>query len=104
MATMAFLFDETTFISNIIDEYYAGNMNESCMNTFDKYFNIVIETYNIKELLESYCKTSEIEDAKFRYGDNYIIAKLNIVLFRIVLNAIMNKEDSEAGTDEEDEN
>jgi hypothetical protein len=103
MTTTAFLFDETTFISNIIDEYYASDMNDSCITTFDKYFNIVIETYNNKELLESYCKTSEIEDAKLRYGENYIVDKLHIILFAIVLTAIMNKEESNANTDIEDD-
>jgi hypothetical protein len=99
MSTTAFLFDETTFVSNIIEEYYASDMIDSCINTFDKYFNIVIETYDNKELLESYCTINEIENAKHQYGANYIITKLHLVLFIIVVNSIMNNEYSEANTD-----
>ena len=40
---------------------------------------------------------------KIRYGENYIVDKLHIILFAIVLTAIMNKEESNANTDIEDD-
>jgi len=89
------IFNESKFVTDILTEYYANNYT-NYSNIYDKYFNIVIETYDIEQLLINYCTTDEIEDAKERYKYNYIEAKLNLILFNIVLNAIVKKEENDS--------
>jgi hypothetical protein len=89
------IFNESKFVTDILTEYYANNYT-NYSNIYDKYFNIVIETYDIEQLLINYCTTDEIEDAKERYKSNYIEAKLNLILFNIVLNAIVKKEENDS--------
>lgn len=89
------IFDETKFVNDILNEYYANNYT-NYSNIYDKYFNIVIETYDIEQLLINYCTTDEIEDAKERYKSNYIEVKLNLILFNILLNAIVKKEENDS--------
>jgi len=93
------IFDETRFVADILDEYYENDMNDSCAIIFEKHFNVMVERYDIKEIIKSYCSTVEIEDARERYSTNYIEAKLNLVLFDIVINAITTCLDSDAETD-----
>jgi len=84
------VFEETKFVAAVLNEYYANNYTNYSI-IYDKYFNIVIETYDNKELLERYCTNEEIEEAKECYKSNYIESKLNLVLFNIILNAIVKK-------------
>ncbi len=84
------IFEETKFVAAVLNEYYANNYTNYSI-IYDKYFNIVIETYDNKELLERYCTNEEIEEAKECYKSNYIESKLNLVLFNIILNAIVKK-------------
>jgi uncharacterized membrane protein len=84
------IFEETKFVADVLNEYYANNYTNYSI-IYDKYFNIVLETYDNKELLERYCTNEEIEEAKECYKSNYIESKLNLVLFNIILNAIVKK-------------
>jgi|688.fasta_scaffold2342818_2 hypothetical protein len=84
------IFEETKFVADVLNEYYANNYTNYSI-IYDKYFNIVLETYDNKELLERYCTYEEIEEAKECYKSNYIESKLNLVLFNIILNAIVKK-------------
>jgi len=84
------IFEETKFVAAVLNEYYANNYTNYSI-IYDKYFNIVLETYDNKELLERYCTNEEIEEAKECYKSNYIESKLNLVLFNIILNAIVKK-------------
>lgn len=92
------IFDESNFVTNILNEYYANNYTDYSI-IYDKYFNIVVDTYDIEQLLKNYCTIEEIDDAKERYKSNYIEAKLNLVLFNIVLNAIGKKDEYISETD-----
>ena len=52
------IFNESKFVTDILTEYYANNYT-NYSNIYDKYFNIVIETYDIEQLLINYCTTDE---------------------------------------------
>ena len=47
--------------------------------------------YDCKVLLDYYCTSEEIEDAKYRFKDNYIELKLSLILYHKFINALIDK-------------
>ena len=78
------LFDETIFINEVIKDYIKSSDND-CSYIYDKHYNKLIRTYDIKDVFYLYINEIDLEDAKYRYGDNYIDIKLNLIGFRTIL-------------------
>ena len=84
-------FDENKFINNIIDYYIKNeNKNENYSLIFDIFFVEMIKMYDCKVLLDYYCTSEEIEDAKYRFKDNYIELKLSLILYHKFINALID--------------
>lgn len=85
------LFDETIFINEVIKDYIKSSDND-CSYIYDKHYNKLIRTYDIKDVFYLYINEIDLEDAKYRYGDNYIDIKLNLILYSKVINYIYEKQ------------
>jgi hypothetical protein len=80
-------FDETVFINEIIIDYINSDNNNYSI-IYDKHYNNLIKKYNINDIFQLYINEIDLEDAKYRYGDNYIDIKLNLILYSKFINAL----------------
>ncbi len=78
-------FDETVFINEIIIDYINGD-NHDYSIIYDNHYNNLIKKYDIKDIFQLYINEIDLEDAKYRYGDNYIDIKLNLILYSKFIN------------------
>lgn len=92
---MKIFFDEYEFINNIINFYLNNDYYQNDFSlVFDIFFIELIKTNHCKQLLEIYCTKEEIEDAKYRFKDNYIELKLSLILYQKFINAlVLHKKD-----------
>lgn len=85
-------FDETSFIKEVLNNYINyNNYNQDLSIIYDNHFNNIIKKYNITDIFNLYIKEIDIEDAKYRYGNNYINIKLNLILYSKIINYIYDK-------------
>ena len=84
------LFNETIFIKEVIKDYIKSNNND-CSVIYDNHYNKLIKNYDIKDVFNLYINEIDLEDVKYRYGDNYIDIKLNLILYSKVINYIIDK-------------
>jgi len=78
-------FDETVFINQILIDYInSDNLDYSII--YDNHYNNLIKKYDIKDIFQLYINEIDLEDAKYRYGDNYIDIKLNLILYSKFIN------------------
>lgn len=87
---MLMLFNETIFIKEVIKDYIKSNNND-CSVIYDNHYNKLIKNYDIKDVFNLYINEIDLEDVKYRYGDNYIDIKLNLILYSKVINYIIDK-------------
>jgi len=83
-------FNETVFIKEIIKDYINSD-NHDYSIIYDNHYNNLIKTYDIKDIFQLYINEIDLEDAKYRYGDNYIDIKLNLILYSKLVNYIISK-------------
>jgi hypothetical protein len=84
-------FNEAIFIKEVIKDYIKSN-NSDCSIIYDNHYNNLIKTYDIKDIFQLYLTEIDLEDAKYRYGNNYIEIKLNLILYSKVINYIIDKQ------------
>jgi len=87
---MKLIFDEDKFINKIVKFYLYNDINNYSL-VFDIFFIELIKTTDCKQLLEIYCTKEEIEDAKYRFKDNYVELKLSLVLYQKFINSLIDK-------------
>ncbi len=87
------LFDENEFIKEVIKDYInnSNSSNNDCSYIYDNHYNKLIKTYDINDIFHLYINEIDLEDSKYRYGDNYIDIKLNLILYSKVINYIYDK-------------
>lgn len=83
-------FNETVFIRNVINDYINSN-DTDCSITYNKHFEYLIKNNNIIDIFNLYINEIDIEDSKYRYGNNYIEIKINLILYSKVINYIIDK-------------
>jgi hypothetical protein len=84
------LFNEKKFIKEIIKDYLNSD-NQDYSIIYDNHYNNLIKKYDIKDVFELYINEIDLEDAKYRYGNNYIDIKLNLILYSKLINYMINK-------------
>ena len=84
------LFNETVFIKEVIKDYIKSS-DSDCSYVYDNHYNNLLRNYDIKDVFNLYINEIDLEDAKYRYGDNYIDIKLNLILYSKVINYIYEK-------------
>lgn len=82
-------FNETIFIKEVIKDYIKSNNNDYSI-TYDNHYNNLIKTYDIKDIFQLYLGEIDLEDAKYRYGNNYIEIKLNLILYSKFINFMID--------------
>jgi hypothetical protein len=83
-------FDENKFINNIVN-YYINCNNNNYSLIFDVFFIKMTKINDCNALLDYYCTKEEIEDAKYRFKDNYVELKLSLILYHKFINALIDK-------------
>jgi hypothetical protein len=84
------LFNEKKFIKEVINDYLNSD-NQDYSIIYDNHYNNLIKTYDIKDIFQLYINEIDIEDAKYRYGNDYIDIKLNLILYSKLINYISDK-------------
>jgi hypothetical protein len=84
------LFNEKKFIKEVINDYLNSD-NQDYSIIYDNHYNKLIKTYDIKDIFQLYINEIDIEDAKYRYGNDYIDIKLNLILYSRLINYISDK-------------
>jgi hypothetical protein len=84
------LFNEKKFIKEVINDYLNSD-NQDYSIIYDNHYNKLIKTYDIKDVFQLYITEIDIEDAKYRYGNDYIDIKLNLILYSKLINYISDK-------------
>ena len=67
-------FNETFFIKEVIKDYIKSNNNDYSI-IYDNHYNNLIKTSDIKDIFQLYLGEIDLEDSKYRYGNNYIEIK-----------------------------
>lgn len=82
-------YNEKTFIKSFINEYknYSNDDNKS-EEIFDKYYNKLLDTTNINNILHHYSNDIDLEEALLSY--NYIKNKLGVILHMKLINYIID--------------
>jgi hypothetical protein len=84
------LFNEKKFIKEVINDYLNSD-NQDYSIIYDNHYNNLIKTYDIKDIFQLYINEIDLEDAKYRYGNDYIDIKLNLILYSKLINYISDK-------------
>jgi hypothetical protein len=84
------LFNEKKFIKEVINDYLNSD-NQDYSIIYDNHYNKLIKTYDIKDIFQLYINEIDIEDSKYRYGNDYIDIKLNLILYSRLINYISDK-------------
>lgn len=87
-------FDENKFIDDIVSEYINNDitfLTENFSKTFDTHFDNMTKTYDCKTILNNYCNKNDIDDAKFRFKENYAEIKLCLILYNKFMSVLENK-------------
>ena len=74
------VFNETDFINDIVKDYINNNDNDYSI-TYNNHFNRLLNNYNIIDIYKLYLNEIDIEDSKYRYGNNYMEIKINLILY-----------------------
>ena len=82
-------FNETNFIKDIVRDYIKSNDND-CSITYNNHFNNLITNYNIIDIYKLYLNEIDIEDSKYRYGNNYMEIKINLILYSKFINYMID--------------
>jgi hypothetical protein len=84
------LFNEKKFIKEVINDYLNSD-NQDYSIIYDNHYNNLIKTYDIKDIFQLYINEIDLEDAKYRYGNDYIDIKLNLILYSKLINYMFDK-------------
>jgi hypothetical protein len=84
------LFNEKKFIKEVINDYLNSD-NQDYSIIYDNHYNNLIKTYDIKDIFQLYINEIDLEDSKYRYGNDYIDIKLNLILYSRLINYISDK-------------
>ena len=82
-------FNETDFIKDIVKDYINNNDNDYSI-TYNNHFNNLIKNYNIIDIYKLYLNEIDIEDSKYRYGNNYMEIKINLILYSKFINYMID--------------
>ena len=84
------VFNETDFIKDIVKDYINNNDNDYSI-TYNNHFNRLLKNYNIIDIYKLYLNEIDIEDSKYRYGNNYMEIKINLILYSKFINYMIDK-------------
>ena len=82
-------FNETDFIKDIVKDYINNNDNDYSI-TYNNHFNRLLKNYNIIDIYKLYLNEIDIEDSKYRYGNNYMEIKINLILYSKFINYMID--------------
>ena len=82
-------FNETDFIKDIVRDYIKSNDNDYSI-TYNNHFNRLLKNYNIIDIYKLYLNEIDIEDSKYRYGNNYMEIKINLILYSKFINYMID--------------
>lgn len=82
-------FNETDFIKDIVRDYIKNNDNDYSI-TYNNHFNRLLQNYNIIDIYKLYLNEIDIEDSKYRYGNNYMEIKINLILYSKFINYMID--------------
>jgi len=83
------VFNETDFIKDIVKDYINNNDNDYSI-TYNNHFNRLLKNYNIIDIYKLYLNEIDIEDSKYRYGNNYMEIKINLILYSKFINYMID--------------
>ena len=83
------VFNETDFIKDIVRDYINNNDNDYSI-TYNNHFNNLLKNYNIIDIYKLYLNEIDIEDSKYRYGNNYMEIKINLILYSKFINYMID--------------